>query len=93
MQSVPNVNDREDFDEVREAMEIVGIEEAEQKQIYKLWVGILTLGNIACQDRGIKKDDPNLNSVADLLQLKAPNLIKWLNKRKITAGKDVMMKP
>eukprot|EP00122_Pirum_gemmata_P018021 Pgem_evm1s16875 len=74
-------------------MATIGIDNVTTKQIWRCLAGILHLGNIVCVERGIKEIEENAIICAEIFGIKIKDLVKWINKRKIVAGKDTMMKP
>ena len=49
---VDGVDDADNFEETREAMDLLGISEDEQQMIFRILAGILHLGNIDIQIAG-----------------------------------------
>lgn len=54
---VDEVDDGEGFEEMREAMDLVGIMEDEQLMIFRILAGILHIGNIDIQPNGDEESE------------------------------------
>lgn len=50
--TVDGVNDGEEFKHTKRAMEIIGIAETTQREIFKLLAAILHVGNLTLKDKG-----------------------------------------
>eukprot|EP00761_Pharyngomonas_kirbyi_P012356 gb/GECH01012383.1/.p1 GENE.gb/GECH01012383.1/~~gb/GECH01012383.1/.p1 ORF type:complete len:1469 (+),score=336.96 gb/GECH01012383.1/:1-4407(+) len=87
---VDGIDDVEWMGEVRNAMDVIGINKTEQHSIFKLLAGILWLGNISFADEGNEKakvaDEAVLNYAAWLLGLEPSALQMALLFRRITTG-------
>ncbi|XP_063926262.1 unconventional myosin-Va-like [Zophobas morio] len=90
---VPDVDDNKDFLSVCSAMRTLGMKDDTIESIWKIISGILHMGNIIGADRGISNQDSALLASSKLLDIDDKLLLTWINKRKIVAGKDVMLKP
>lgn len=54
---VDDVDDGEGFEEMREAMDLVGIMEDQQQMIFRILAGILHIGNIDIQPAGDEESE------------------------------------
>ncbi|XP_078360518.1 unconventional myosin-Va-like [Oculina patagonica] len=95
---VDDVDDGENFEEMREAMDLVGIMEDEQLMIFRILAGILHIGNIYIHAVGeeeseIDDKDHHLTVAADLLGIDRSQFKKWLCNRKIVTVQEVLIKP
>ncbi|KAJ7393774.1 Unconventional myosin-Va [Desmophyllum pertusum] len=90
---VDEVDDGEGFEEMREAMDLVGIMEDEQLMIFRILAGILHIGNIDIQPNGdeeseIDDQDFHLAVAADLLGVDRNQFKKWMCNRKIVTVQE-----
>ncbi|XP_022802810.1 unconventional myosin-Va-like isoform X2 [Stylophora pistillata] len=95
---VDEVDDAEGFEEMREAMDLVGIMNDEQLMIFRILAGILHIGNIDIQPESdeestIDDKDFHLAVAADLLGIDRSQFKKWLCNRKIVTVQEVLIKP
>lgn len=95
---VDDVDDGEGFEEMREAMDLVGIIEDQQLMIFRIIAAILHIGNIDIQPSGedeceIDDSDVHLAIAADLLGVDRNQFKKWLCNRKIVTVQEVLIKP
>ena len=85
--TVEGVDDKEDFAEVRSAMESLGFEAAEIDQMWTICAGVLTIGNITFQSTGDRKctikDKAALADAAFLLQVNPTKMEEVLTTRKM----------
>ncbi|XP_074612959.1 unconventional myosin-Va-like isoform X2 [Acropora palmata] len=95
---VDDVDDGEGFEEMREAMDLLGIMEDQQQMIFRILAGILHIGNINIQPAGdeeseISDKDVHLSIAAELLGVQRNQLKKWMCNRKIVTVQEVLIKP
>ncbi|XP_045484063.1 unconventional myosin IC isoform X1 [Pieris rapae] len=92
------LNDAEQFRSVLEAMKVIEISEAEQKEIFEIVASVLHLGNVKFvqNEKGyaeILHNDNNSANVADLLKVNPQKLREALTSRTIDARGDVVNTP
>ena len=84
---VEGVDDREEFAEVKSAMESLGFEAAEIDQLWTICAGVLTIGNITFQSTGDRKcsikDKVALADAAFLLQVNPARMEEVLTTRRM----------
>eukprot|EP00002_Diphylleia_rotans_P018350 TRINITY_DN3556_c0_g2_i3.p1 TRINITY_DN3556_c0_g2~~TRINITY_DN3556_c0_g2_i3.p1 ORF type:complete len:1976 (-),score=412.77 TRINITY_DN3556_c0_g2_i3:1002-6929(-) len=89
---IDGVDDAADFQAVRNALRAFGVDDNQQRQIYRLLAGLLHLGNIefvanSGRDDSCKiKDEETFQIAADLLSVDPNILMKSLLNRSVTAG-------
>ncbi|XP_068633080.1 unconventional myosin IC isoform X2 [Battus philenor] len=91
-------NDADQFRIVQEAMKVIEIGEAEQKEMFEIVASVLHLGNVKFvqNDKGyaeILSHDANSGNVAELLKVNAVKLREVLTSRTIDARGDVVNTP
>ena len=59
---VADVDDGEGFEEMCEAMDLVGIMEDQQQMIFRILAGILHIGNVDIQPAGDEESEINVRS-------------------------------
>jgi myosin-1 len=87
--SVDNIDDVQEFKDVKHAMDVIGINKQEQDNIFSVVAGILWLGNIAFHEEGSKTVITNtdtLNFAAHLLGIAPDQLQIALLYRVLTTG-------
>jgi myosin-1 len=96
---VNSLNDKKDFDNVRSAMKILGLQTQEIETIWKLVASILHLGNLQFRDEEAKDSEgavvtsPDLvRTIANLLAVKPQQLEEALCSRVIASRKEVVSK-
>ncbi|XP_072949566.1 unconventional myosin IC isoform X2 [Epargyreus clarus] len=92
------MNDAQQFRIVQEAMKVIEIGEAEQRDMFEIVASVLHLGNVKFvqNDKGyaeILNHDANSGNVADLLRVDAIKLRESLTSRTIEARGDVVNTP
>lgn len=89
---IPNVNDAEELDSTRKALETVGLSPEIQCEIFAVLSGLLHIGNIQITatrtDSLLSSDDPSLVTVAELLGINAVSFAKWTTKKQITTRSE-----
>lgn len=90
--TIPGVDDGADFKLTNESLELIGIEEDRQRQIYKILAALLHIGNIEISatrnDAHLSSDEPNLVKACQLLGIDAFNFAKWCVKKQITTRSE-----
>jgi len=92
----PGIDDARCFEETREALLALGFDQAAQRQIFRLVVGVITLGNCEFKSKGEHMafcDETQVKCAAQLLQVDKDALSKCMLWRKITVGTDVTETP
>eukprot|EP00930_Biecheleria_cincta_P038191 TRINITY_DN26242_c0_g1_i1.p1 TRINITY_DN26242_c0_g1~~TRINITY_DN26242_c0_g1_i1.p1 ORF type:complete len:1684 (-),score=375.50 TRINITY_DN26242_c0_g1_i1:457-5508(-) len=86
------VDDRQCFDELKDAFEALGFTLEVQQEVFRLIAGILNLGNVDFAEDGEAsrvKDEKPLGQAAKQLGVDVEELKKSMVKRRIVVGKDV----
>uniref|UniRef100_A0A7S2NT35 Myosin motor domain-containing protein n=1 Tax=Zooxanthella nutricula TaxID=1333877 RepID=A0A7S2NT35_9DINO len=92
----PNVDDRQFFDELKAALSALGFSSAMQLEIFKVVMGVLTLGNTEFAEAGegsTLKDDKPVKDTADMLGIPFEDLKRSLVCRLLKVGNDVTVAP
>jgi myosin heavy subunit len=91
---VPQVDDKQEFEDNTHAMTIMKFSEVEQQGIWRIIGTILHLGNVVFEaTRGEQcqvKDKKEMNTIAEVCQIKASDLEAGLIEPKILAGRDLV---
>jgi myosin V len=89
---IPHVNDAEEFNCTRKALETMGLASDTQAQIFSILAGLLHLGNIKITasrtDAVLSSTDPALGKAASLLGIDASSFAKWTTKKQITTRSE-----
>lgn len=94
--SVASVNDKENFEEICQAMKICDFSSTEQESLFAIVAAVLHLGNIThVEDQGVAKLSHNGHEtyVADLLGCPKEQLITALENRTIDVRQEKMKTP
>ncbi|CAK9017551.1 unnamed protein product, partial [Durusdinium trenchii] len=94
--TVPGLDDLLAFDELKEALDSLGIHQSTQVQMWKNLAAVLYLGNcrFSSEGEGAKlQDEKPVQRASQLLGLQAEDLKKCMLVRKITVGKDLVETP
>ncbi|XP_048581655.1 unconventional myosin-Va isoform X2 [Nematostella vectensis] len=95
---VDSIDDADCFEELREALSMVGINDDEQLMLFRILSAILHLGNVEILQAGddectVEENDFHLEMTAVLLGIDKNQLRKWLCNRKIVTVGEVLIKP
>lgn len=94
-QGVPTskgMDDAQEFNDVVKGILTLGIEKDIVENMWKIISAILHLGDIKTNEGGIENDSM-LQIASSLIGCESAELGKWLSNRKITVGKDSIVKP
>eukprot|EP00833_Pecoramyces_ruminatium_P015999 jgi/Orpsp1_1/1190031/evm.model.d7180000076232.1 len=90
--NIDGVDDAEEFELLKESMLIMGINEEEQLNFYKIIAVVLHLGNIKLtsdrNDQALLADTIAIEKVCHLLEVSVDDFTRGLLKPKIKAGRD-----
>ncbi|XP_056888464.1 unconventional myosin-Ih isoform X2 [Takifugu flavidus] len=94
---VSSINDRNDWKTVKNALQIMNIDEINTKDLFGIVASVLHLGNV-CFDsdstgQAVLRDSAELHWVSNLLGVDAPSLQEGLTYRKIEAKTDQVFSP
>ncbi|CAG8973804.1 hypothetical protein HYALB_00006349 [Hymenoscyphus albidus] len=92
--TIPGVDDKFEFDLLKKAMGVIGVDEAQQTEIFKLLAALLHLGNIKITasrtDSVLPPDEPSLLIAAGILGVDPVEFAKWtVKKQLITRGEKI----
>ena len=99
---IDGVDDLKEFKSTQDAFKLLGFSSKEQQNIYKILAGILHLGNVhfeAGQGKmdsescSISTEDQSLKYFAELFDIEADQIRKWLCNRKIVTARESYTKP
>ncbi|KAK9892692.1 hypothetical protein WA026_021547 [Henosepilachna vigintioctopunctata] len=103
---IEGVDDYQKYQEMVEALKMLGFSEEKKYGVFKILAAILHLGNIMfeetiikmenCEDTegcSIAKDDKHIELVSNLLEINSEELRKWLCTRKIVSAREMFLKP
>eukprot|EP00435_Cladocopium_sp_Y103_P027520 s161_g6.t2 len=96
--TVPGIDDLQAFEELKEALDALGIGKSTQAQMWQILSAVLWLGNCRfsseAHHEGVKfEDEKPVQQAARMLGLQIEDLKKCLLVRKITVGKDLVETP
>lgn len=91
--TIPGVDDAEEFNITKDALETIGIVKETQWEIFKLCASLLHIGNIQIggndkSGASISDSDESLINVCELLQINQADFRKWLIKKQIITRND-----
>ncbi|XP_029684938.1 unconventional myosin-Ih [Takifugu rubripes] len=94
---VSSINDRNDWKTVKNALQIMNIDEINTKDLFGIVASVLHLGNVCFDSDGtgqaVLRDSAELHWVSNLLGVDAPSLQEGLTYRKIEAKTDQVFSP
>ncbi|GME99460.1 unnamed protein product [Ambrosiozyma monospora] len=89
---IDNVDDAKEFKDTCDALSLVGINEDQQFQIFKVLAGLLYIGNIQItksrNEAMVSSDEPNLVKACELLGLDPVSFAKWIVKKQIVTRSE-----
>ena len=89
---ITGVDDKEEYETTTKALELVGIDEAQQHEIFKLLAALLHIGNIEIRksrsDPSLSSEEPNLVIACQLLGIDPVNFAKWIVKKQINTRSE-----
>jgi myosin V len=89
---IANIDDVDELNTTRRALETVGLSPDTQAQIFAVLAGLLHMGNIQITatrtDSFLSSEDPSLAKVAHLLGIDAASFAKWTTKKQITTRSE-----
>jgi myosin-1 len=94
--TVPGINDQKDFQETKQAMNIIGLKPEDQKQIFELCSAVLLVGNVEFNVKGTGscvKNRDLVNQIAELLKVPADVLDTCLTNKTITSATEKISIP
>ena len=90
--TIPNVNDAEELNFTRNALDTMGIAPDVQSQIFSILAGLLHIGNIEItasrSDAALSSTDKALDKAATLLGINGSSFAKWIIKKQITTRSE-----
>ncbi|KAG7664547.1 MYO2 [[Candida] subhashii] len=85
---IDGVDDAEEFQITKDALELIGINGSQQFEIFKILAGLLHIGNINIaptkNDAHLSSDEPNVVKACELLGIDPVAFAKWCTKKQIT---------
>lgn len=96
--TVDTIDDLKQFEETKDALCLLGIDEKTQMMIFQIMSAVLHFGNVDIRpgDREsskIEKDNENLPILCELLGIDVVQMKQWLCCRKIVTVREVLTKP
>ncbi|CAO3656403.1 unnamed protein product [Mucor hiemalis] len=88
---IEGIDDAEEFQKLSKSLEIMGLEEKEKLELFRIVASILHLGNISVadyRDRADIRDFAAVERVCHLLGISAEDFVKSLLSPRIKAGRD-----
>jgi myosin-5 len=90
--TIPNVNDAEEFNATRKALETIGLGSDTQSQIFAVLAALLHIGNVQVtatrNDAVLSSTDAALVKASALLGIDAASFAKWTTKKQITTRSE-----
>ena len=99
---IDGVDDLKEFLATKDAFKLLGFSAKEQSNIFKILAGILHLGNVVfeagqgkmdSESCSISAEDRSLKFFAELFDIEADQIRKWLCNRKIVTARESYTKP
>ncbi|XP_034035082.1 unconventional myosin-Vb [Thalassophryne amazonica] len=97
---IPGTDDFLDFKQTRSAFSILGVENDQQMELFRILAAVLHLGNVAIRASGRSSDrsytdadDGSLAVFSKLLGVDGPQMAHWLCHRRLTVGGEMLIKP
>ncbi|XP_071826412.1 unconventional myosin-Va-like isoform X3 [Apostichopus japonicus] len=96
--TVDTIDDAKQFEETKDALNLLGIDEKTQMVIFQIMSAVLHFGNVDIRpgDREsskIERDNENLPILCELLGIDLVQMRQWLCCRKIVTVREVLTKP
>lgn len=89
---IPNVNDAEELNATRKALETIGLAAETQFQIFAILAALLHIGNVQVtatrNDAVLSSTDPALVKASALFGIDATSFAKWTTKKQITTRSE-----
>ncbi|OWB56616.1 hypothetical protein B5S28_g2523 [[Candida] boidinii] len=89
---IDGIDDKKEFIDTCEALELVGISKDKQFELFKILSALLHIGNIEIvktrNDAILSSDEPNLIKACNLLGLDPVQFSKWIVKKQITTRSE-----
>ena len=89
---IEGVDDAEEFQTTKDALSLIGVDDTQQRQIYKILAALLHIGNINIaatkNDAILSSDEPSLVKACELLEIDPVNFAKWCVKKQITTRSE-----
>ncbi|KAI1007044.1 Myosin-2 [Podosphaera aphanis] len=90
--SINGVDDKAEFEALKNSLTTIGVSITQQSEIFKLLAALLHLGNIAFSGSvtaaGISSTEPSLQKSATMLGVNSDELSKWIVKKQISTRED-----
>lgn len=96
---IPGVDDKADFEDMLKALQMLGFDEKQISDVFRLLAGLLLIGNVHFEN-GEGSSTVSASSsqeigrlCAEMWQISEPDLRIWLTRREIRAVSEVVTKP
>uniref|UniRef100_A0A8R1E369 Myosin motor domain-containing protein n=1 Tax=Caenorhabditis japonica TaxID=281687 RepID=A0A8R1E369_CAEJA len=96
---IPGVNDCSDFDELLKALNLLGFEDKQTSDVFRLLAGLLLLGNVHFENGEVgsavsaRSNQEIARLCAEIWEISEQDLRVWLTRREIRAVNEVVAKP
>ncbi|CAL2045718.1 unnamed protein product [Caenorhabditis brenneri] len=96
---IPGVDDKADFDELLKALQLLGFDEKQISDVFRLLAGLLLLGNVHFENGESSSavssgsDSEIARLCSEMWQISESDLRVWLTRREIRAVNEVVTKP
>jgi myosin-5 len=92
--TIDGVDDKAEFNATRQSLKTIGVNEAQQSEVFKLLAGLLHLGNVKIgasrTDSVLPPNEPSLTKACAILGIDANEFSKWIVKKQlITRGEKI----
>ncbi|KAK0651973.1 putative myosin MYO2 [Cercophora newfieldiana] len=92
--TIDGVDDKAEFNATRQSLKTIGVNEAQQSEVFKLLAGLLHLGNVKIgasrTDSVLPPNEPSLVKACAILGIDANEFSKWIVKKQlITRGEKI----
>ncbi|KKA25976.1 hypothetical protein TD95_002153 [Thielaviopsis punctulata] len=93
--TIDGVDDVAEFKATKDSLKTIGVDEAQQDEIFKLLAGLLHLGNIKItasrNDSVLPPDEPSLVQACSILGVNAAEFSRWVVKKQlVTRGEKIV---
>lgn len=93
--TIDGVDDKAEFNATKQSLKTIGVDEAQQTEIFKLLAGLLHLGNVKIgasrNDSVLAPTEPSLEIACRILGIDAAEFAKWtVKKQLVTRGEKIV---
>lgn len=90
--TIDGVDDKAEFEDTKASLKTIGVDSAQQDEIFKLLAGLLHLGNVKIgttrNEAVLAPDEPSLVRACAILGIDAPEFARWIIKKQLVTRGD-----